>query len=258
MSFFIIFVKTIFIAMSSLRCCVITSNPNEGQLIANYIRRTPMLDCVGSFTAVNQAIQRILTNEVDVLFADTSMPQLGGLELAALLPKGCRLVLMASTPDDAAAAFDVGATDYLIHPVAYERFSRTAARLLAPADFNTPADTAQSIFVKSDYKLMQIPLDDILFIEGLKDYIKIHLVQDQRSVMTLMSMRALEQFLPPHIFMRVHRSFIINLHHLRLIDRGRVVYGPHYIPVSESYRSNLNRYISARTPITDYNPVTSD
>lgn len=109
------------------------------------------------------------------------------------------------------------------------------------------------LMVKSDYKLLQIPLRDILFIEGLKDYVKIYLTQDQRSVMTLMGMRTLEQYLPESMFMRVHRSYMVNLHHIRVIERNRVVFGSHHIPISETYRPAFNDYISRHSvaPIRD-------
>lgn len=235
--------------MSTLRCYIITDDAAASQLMKQYIDRTPMLECAGVFTSAREAFPGIAASEADVVIAGAEMPQLGGLELSRLLPAGCRLVLLSSSPGNAAEVYDAGVADYLLMPVSYERFATCARRLLSAVGSATNAAerSMRSIFVKSDYKVIQVPVDEILFVEGLKDYVKFYLGHDQRSVMSLMSMKTLEAHLPPDMFMRVHRSYIVNLHHIRTIDRGRIVFGPHHIPVGETYRPNLQQYIASRS-----------
>lgn len=236
--------------MSLLRCYIITPDTDTARRLSHYIGHTPMLECAGVFTSPHEAFSGIVAGHADIVFAQDAMPQLGGLELARLLPPRCRMVLLAHTAGNAAEAYDSGAVDYLRSPVSYERFTICAARLLSMGLPYSPAGSApsdRSIFVKSDYKLIQLPLDEILFIEGLKDYVKFYMVQDQRSVMSLMSMKALESYLAADNFMRVHRSYIVNLRHVRVIDRGRIVFGPHYIPVGESYKASLQHFVNTRS-----------
>ncbi len=235
--------------MSTLRCYIITDDAATSQLIEQYIHRTPMMECAGVFTSAREAFPGIAAAGVDVVIAAAEMPQLGGLELSRLLPAGCRLVLLGSHPGNAAEVYDAGVADYLLMPVSYERFALCARRLLAAGSLAAnPSDRGlRSIFVKSDYKVVQLPIDEILFIEGLKDYVKFYLGHDQRSVMSLMSMKSIESYLPPDTFMRVHRSYIVNLHHMRTIDRGRIVFGPHLIPIGETYRPHLQQYIASRS-----------
>lgn len=234
--------------MKKLRCCVIDDEPLANQLITGYVNRTPSLELAGSFSSAQEAVRTVLDGEVDLVFLDIQMPQLNGLEFARIIPPGCRVVFITAFEQYAVQGFKVNALDYLLKPVSYDDFLSSVNRAMQWHDMRRAAaglgDDPRYIMVKTDYKLMQIPLDDILFIEGLKDYVKIYLAQDNRSVMTLMGMRTLEQYLPPSMFMRVHRSYMVNLSRIRLIERNRVIFGTHQVPVSESYRAAFNDYIA--------------
>lgn len=234
--------------MEKLRCCVIDDDPLANRLIAGYVSRTPSLELVGSFGSAQDAVRTVLGGDVDLVFLAIQMPQLNGIEFAKIIPSGCRIIFVTAFEQYAVQAFKVNALDYLLKPVIYDDFLLSVNRALRWQELKRAAerrdDAPRYLMVKSDYKLIQIPLNDILFIEGLKDYVKIYLTQDQRSVMTLMGMNALERYLPVSMFMRVHRSYMVNLSRVRVIERNRVIFGTHQIPISESYRAAFNDYIA--------------
>lgn len=226
---------------------MIDDEPLANSLMTDYVRRTPALELIGSFSSAQDAVKTVLDGKIDLVFLDIHMPQLSGLEFAKIIPPSCRVVFATAFEQYAVEGFRVNALDYLLKPVGYDDFLSSVNRALRWQELKHAAEGRVSepeyLIVKSDYKLLQIPLKDILFIEGLKDYVKIYLTQDQRSVMTLMGLRALEQYLPGSMFMRVHRSYMVNLSHIRVIERNRVVFGNHHIPISDTYRTAFNEYV---------------
>lgn len=243
--------------MKKLRCCVIDDEPLANRLITDYVERTPILELAGSFGSTQDAVKTVLDGKIDLVFLDIQMPQLNGLEFAKIIPADCRIIFTTAFDQYAVQGFKVNALDYLLKPISYDDFLSSVNRAVSWHEMKCAAEGRSTapdyLMVKSDYKLLQIPLRDILFIEGLKDYVKIYLTQDQRSVMTLMGMRTLEQYLPESMFMRIHRSYMVNLHHIRVIERNRVVFGNHHIPISETYRAAFNDYISRHSvsPLRD-------
>ena len=143
----------------------------------------------------------------------------------------------------------MNALDYLLKPISYEDFVGAANKALQWCELNSQAyaeiDRREYIMVKSEYKLVQVPIKDIVYIEGLKDYVKVYLENEQKSIMTLMSMKALEKYLPASKFLRVHRSFIVNTTKIKVVERNRIVFGSQYIPVSESYKQAFNDYVNS-------------
>lgn len=242
--------------MITLRCCVVDDEPLAGQLISSYIERTPYMELVGVFTSAQDAIKTILDEKIDVVFLDIQMPQLNGIEFAKIMPPTCRVILTTAYDCYAIQGFKVNALDYLLKPIDYEEFIVAANKALQWKELNRQADanTANKnfIIVKSEYKLIQIPIANILFVEGLKDYVKIYLDNEQKSVMTLMSMKTLERHLPMDRFLRVHRSFIVNTCKIKIIERNRIVFGNHYIPISESYKQSFAEYINKHSLSTSF------
>lgn len=237
--------------MTTLRAVVIDDEPLAQELLASYIDKTPYLELVGKYSSAQDAIKTILEDKVDVLFLDIHMPQLNGMEFARIVPQHCNIVFTTAYERYALEGFKVGAIDYLMKPVSYEEFISAANKALQRVELRRQAmaqqDKRDCLIVKSDYKLIQIPLDSIEFIEGLKDYVKIHVNYQQQSIISLMGMKALENYLPSDKFLRVHRSYIIGTRHIRQIERNRIIFGNHYIPVSESYRQNFIDYINAHS-----------
>lgn len=237
--------------MITLRACVVDDEPLARDLLAAYIAKTPYMEMAGSFASAQEAIKTILEDNIDVVFLDIQMPQLNGMEFARIMPPHCRVIFTTAYDRYALDGFKVGALDYLMKPVSYEEFIAAANKALQWVELRRQAqannDTKDYLMVKSEYKLVQIPVADILFIEGLKDYVKIFTEGATQSIMTLMSMKALERYLPSDRFLRVHRSFIVNTSKIRTVERNRIVFGNHYIPVSDSYRQAFNAYVSSHT-----------
>lgn len=238
--------------MKKIRTCVIDDEPLAAELIAGYIRRTAFLELEGVYSSAQEAVQSIMKGRVDLVFLDIQMPMLGGLEFARLMPKGVRVVFVTAYSEFALDSFKVGAIDYLLKPVSYEEFVGSATRaasFLCPVteEDNEPSETdSDYLIVKSEYKLQQIRKSDIVYVEGLKDYVKIWLDGSNRSITTLLNMRSLEKSLPSDKFMRVHRSFIVNLDKIETIERNRIIFDGAAVPVSESYRDSFQNWVASR------------
>ena len=241
--------------MNTIRCCVIDDEPLAAQLIASYVERTPFLSLQFVCNSASEAIRRILDGEVDLVFLDIEMPQIGGIEFARIIPSGVRVVFTTAYDRYAVEGFRVNALDYLLKPVSYDEFLASANRALRSFSEHRPAAVPQPrrefLIVKSEYKHVQIRISDIQIVEGLKDYIKIYVEGQQRAILTLMSMKSIEQSLPDDMFMRVHRSFIVNTSRISIIDRNQVTVGTHAVPVSDTYRERFTQYIASLNPDTD-------
>lgn len=235
--------------MKRLRTCVIDDEPLAARLISKYVSDTPFLQLAGTYSSAQEAVRNVISGNIDLVFLDINMPQLNGMEFARIIPRSCRIIFTTAYEQYAVEGFKVNALDYLLKPVSYEEFLTAATKALNAAQTApgcTAADADKSIIVKSEYRLVQIRLRDILYLEGLKDYVKICLDEEPKSVMTLMNMRTLEQELPGDMFMRVHRSYIVNTSKIRVIERNRILFGNVQIPVSDSYKKEFNDYVNAR------------
>lgn len=226
--------------MRPLKCLIADDEPLAVRLLEKYIERTDGIECVASCLSGSEAMQTMRTTHIDVAFLDIQMPDITGLELArAIAGTPTRVVFVTAYRDYAIDGFRVNALDYLLKPVSYDEFTeavrRAAEACTAPIDDDRPAH----LMVRSDYRLVKIPFDRILYVEGLKDYVKFYLDDRDRPLLTQMSLKAVEQALPDDAFMRVHRSFIVGLRHLTAVDRGRVVIGTETIPVGDTYRSRV-------------------
>lgn len=234
--------------MTILKCCVIDDEPLASQLIASYIEKTPFMQLVGVFASAQEAIKTILEDQIDVVFLDIEMPQLNGVEFAKIIPTATRIIFTTAYDRYAIQGFKVNALDYLLKPISYEEFWSAASKAQRWKESQQKSVNVSSqhdyIIVKSEYRLVQIPTADIVFIEGLKDYVKIYTIDEQKSIMTLMNMKTLEESLPAS-FLRVHRSFIVNTNRIKVIERNRIVFGNKYIPISETYKQAFSDYISA-------------
>lgn len=236
--------------MTILKCCVIDDEPLASQLIASYVEKTPFMQLVGTYSSAQEAIRAILEDQIDIVFLDIQMPQLNGLEFAKIIPQHCRVIFTTAYDKYAIQGFKVDALDYLLKPVSYDDFLAAANKaqrwVETVRNCGGNASTRDYIIVKSEYRLIQIPCSDILYIEGLKDYVKIYVNDEQKSIMTLMNMKTLEQSLPASQFMRVHRSFIVNTSKIKIIERNRIVFNNRYIPISDTYKQAFSDYVASR------------
>ncbi|MCX4276408.1 MULTISPECIES: LytTR family DNA-binding domain-containing protein [Muribaculum] len=234
--------------MLTLRCCVVDDEPLAQELVASYIEKTPFMELVGKFSSAQDSVKTILEEDIDVVFLDIHMPQLNGMEFARIVPPTCRIIFTTAYDRYAIEGFKVNALDYLMKPISYEEFVGAANKALQWVELRRRADELDNnkryIIVKSEYKQVQIPIDKIQFIEGLKDYVKIYVEGEKNAILTLTSMKTIERYLPAAEFLRVHRSFIVNTSKISIIERNRIVFGNHYIPVSESYKQAFNDYVA--------------
>lgn len=272
--------------MKKLRCVVVDDEPLAMEMMASYVRKTPYLGLEKAFSNSLEALEFLRSNEVDVAFLDIQMPDLNGLELGNLLAgRPTRIVFVTAYEQYALQGFKVEALDYLLKPVSYADFLRAAERALrwfehagqareasgmetkdeddgksvsGAGDVRQDRGEMDSIFVRADYRWVRIRLEDILFVESVRDYVKIHLDPEGKSrqdtpgapfcVMTLQSMKSMENWFPADKFMRVHRSFLINMDQVAAIEKNRVVFSDgEGVPVSDSYKAVLDEAIQKKT-----------
>ena len=216
---------------------VVDDEPLAAALIRSYVERTPFLHLAGEVHTAEEALDIMAKGNIELVYLDIKMPRLSGMQVARMFPPGVRVVFTTAYSDHAVEGFRVGALDYLLKPVSYEEFLESATRALRDL---TPAESriqpGGHLLVKSEYRLLRIPFGDIEFIEGLKDYVKIYISGEAKAVLSLMSIKSLEDGLPSANFMRVHRSFIVNLDKVRVIERNCIIMLGRAIPISDSYR----------------------
>ncbi len=232
-----------------LKCAIVDDEPLALELLKSYVKKTPVLELNGAYSSAIEAMKMLPDNPVDLLFLDIQMPELNGLEFSHMVPEDTRIVFTTAFGQYALDGYKVNALDYLLKPIGYTDFLQSVNKAVQWFDRkrgtdNEPTDKPDFIYVKSDYKLIQISLKDILYIEGLKDYVKIHLEGENRPILSLTSLKALEEKLPTDRFIRVHRSYIVQKQKIKVIDKARIVFGKEYIPVSESYKQELQNYIN--------------
>lgn len=241
--------------MTKIKCSIVDDEPLAVELLASYVKKIPFMELVGKYSNATDALRGVTDNPVDLLFLDIQMPELNGMELSRMLPETTRIVFTTAFEQYALDGYRINALDYLLKPITYPTFLEACNKALKwftltrqpEAAAEHQAEEAKSIFVKSEYKLLQIQLDDIRYIEGLKDYVKIYTEQSARPILSLMNMKAMEQMLPSSRFMRVHRSFIVSKEKIREIDRGRIVFGDVYIPIGDSYKAAFQAFIASRS-----------
>ena len=239
-----------------IKCAIVDDEPLAVELLASYVKKIPFLELCGKYNNATDALHGIGETPVDLLFLDIQMPELNGLELSKMLPENTRIVFTTAFNQYAVDGFRVNALDYLLKPISYADFMEACNKALQwfqlvqqqsdPRVAATPEEEVKSIFVKSEYKLLQINLDDIRYIEGLKDYVKIYTEQSPHPILSLMNMKSIEQMLPASRFIRVHRSFIVQKSKIREIERNRIVFGDVYIPIGDSYKQAFQDFINAR------------
>ena len=231
-----------------LKCAIVDDEPLALELLASYVKKIPFLELTGKYGNAIESMNGLNDNPVDLIYLDIQMPELNGLEFARMLPERTRVVFTTAFDQYAIDGYRVNALDYLLKPISYVDFLAAANKALQwfnLIDGQTPADEVKSIFVKSDYKLLQIDLDRIKYVEGLKDYVKIYTDDSPRPILSLMNMKAMEQMLPESRFIRVHRSFIVQKGKIREIDR--IVFGDVYIPIGDSYKQAFQDFLKSRS-----------
>jgi two-component system, LytTR family, response regulator len=233
----------------TIHCLIVDDEPLALDLLEGYVEKTPSLLLEGRCNSAFQAMEMFEKTKIDLLFLDIQMPGLNGLDFTRSLKDGPKVIFTTAFEKYALEGFKVDALDYLLKPISYPEFLSAvnkAKRWFDKQEKRTVQETKNSIFVKTEYKLIQIEFSHIQYIEGLKDYVKIYVDGNERPILSLMSMKSLEDNLPEASFMRIHRSYIVNLEKITTIERNRIIFGKNYIPVSENYKEKFQRYISER------------
>ena len=231
-----------------LKTIAIDDEPLALRLVSDYVSKTPFLELVGAFDNPLDAIDFLSTQSADLIFVDIQMPDLTGIEFARSLENAPKIIFTTAYEKYALEGFKLNAIDYLLKPFSYEGFLKAAQKARKQSELEasvlpTIEANSQFLFLKSEYKIRRINFNDILYIEGLKDYIKVYTTGEDKPVLSLNSIKSLEQKLPEDQFMRVHRSFIVNLNKIDTIERSRIIFGKTYIPVSDQYKDKFQEYL---------------
>lgn len=247
----------------NLTCIIVDDEPMARNLLAAYVDKIPNLTLLSAFGNPLEALAYLQETEVDVLFLDVQMSELTGISLLKILKKKPIVILSTAYSEYAVEGYELDVTDYLLKPVTFERFLKAMEK--ASQRINTeraaensempsvkkvtqppaipPSETA-FIFVKDGRKLVKVNLKDICYIEGLKDYVKIHTIN--RNITTLQRLKSLEEMLPEMQFIRVHHSFIVAVQFIESIERERITIGKDLIPVSDTYRKAFQAFIEGQ------------
>ncbi|MXV17540.1 LytR/AlgR family response regulator transcription factor [Hufsiella ginkgonis] len=237
-----------------IRCIVVDDEPLALDILTDYIEKVPFLQLVNATTSAFEALAQVQKGEADLVFLDVQMPELTGIQFLKIINGKCGVILTTAYPQYALESYELDVVDYLLKPIAFDRFYKAVQKVQAqalqpaaapavPAPVPVP-NSHDFIFVKTEHKIQKIYLDDILYIEGLKDYISIFTAAER--VITLQNMKKMEEVLPSHRFIRVHKSYIVSLDKIDSIERSRIQICDKIIPIGDTYRDYFFKLIEGR------------
>ncbi|TRX59111.1 response regulator transcription factor [Fulvivirga sp. M361] len=226
-----------------MKCIAIDDEPLALTVLRDYIKRVPYLTLAATFENPFEALQKIHTSEVDIIFIDINMPGLSGLEFIKSLNKSPHVIFTTAYSEYAVEGFELDATDYLLKPFSFERFLKAINKVnketTVRASGTIQPQTLDFIFVHSEHHIIKISLEDICYIEGYKEYVKIH-TADAKPILTIKSLKSLTEQLNSEHFVRIHKSYIINISKIQDIRSGKVKIKDRYIPIGDSYKDVFN------------------
>lgn len=238
--------------MKPLRCFVVDDEPLAVRMLENYIARTPFLALAASFTDPVQALSEIRSVMPELVFLDIQMPDLSGMELSRMVPEGTRIIFTTAFKQYAFESYEVSALDFLLKPIRYQKFLEAAEKArewfsMKEAATVKPEETA-SVFLKVDGALRKVEFSDILFVEGMKDYVMVYLSSQRQPLVTHLTMKAMEEMLPSGRFMRIHRSHIVALDKVTSVSAtGDVKVGERLLHVSDAYKEAFDTYLKGHS-----------
>ena len=236
-----------------IRCLVVDDEPLALDILEDYIAKVPFLQLVKTTTSAIEGLSLVQNNGIDLVFLDVQMPELTGLQFLKIMNGKCDVILTTAYSEYALEGYELDVIDYLLKPIAFDRFYKAAQKVFQQKQNSTPLplpDTLSTntphnfIFVKTEHKIQKIYLDDILYIEGLKDYISIFTKSER--IITLQNMKKMEDVLPSGTFVRVHKSYIVALDKIDSIERSRIQIGDKIIPVGDTYREYFFKLVDNR------------
>nr|WP_294896878.1 LytTR family DNA-binding domain-containing protein [uncultured Pedobacter sp.] len=237
-----------------IKCLIVDDEPLALDILEDYISKIPFLTLHKRLQNPIEALTLVQQEKIDLVFLDVQMPELTGIQFLKIANDKCKVILTTAYPEYALEGYEHNVVDYLLKPIAFDRFYKAAQKVQdllcnvpsQPTPLAEIAPTNNSfshdfIFVKTEYKIQKIYLDDILFIEGLKDYISIYTKTER--IITLQSMKKIDEALPTHSFVRVHKSYIVALDKIESIERSRIIIGDKLIPIGDTHRDNFFKMI---------------
>ena len=237
--------------MKTLRCIIVDYEPLAVKMLEAYVARTPQLQLVASFNDPVEALSAIRSQAPELVFLDIQMPDLDGMELSRMLPADTRVIFTTAFKQYAFESYEVSALDFLLKPIRYQKFLEAVQKaqewfaLKDAAAAQAPSEKT-ALFLKVEGVLRKVELADILYVEGMKDYVMFHLASSREPLVTHMTMKAVEELLPPQSFMRIHRSYIVALSHISSVSAGGdLKVGPALLHVSDAYREAFDAYLAA-------------
>ena len=230
----------------NISCIIVDDEPLAVKLLESFVAKTPELTLLGSFTDSVEAINAIKEQNPKLLFLDIQMPDLNGMELSHMLPESTKVIFTTAFKEYAFESYEVSAIDFLLKPIRYNKFIAAVEKARRTISYTATANSNKtSMFIRVDGELRQISFDSILFVEGMKDYVRFHLEGERIPLTTHMTMKAVEDVLPTETFMRINRSYIVRLDKIRTVDRNLCVYiGEEVIRVTDAYREAFESYVS--------------
>ena len=238
-----------------IRCLVVDDEPLALNILEDYISKMPFLQLVKATTNPIEALTLVQQGDADLVFLDVQMPELTGIQFLRIANGKAKVILTTAYPQYALEGYELDVVDYLLKPIAFDRFFKAVQKaqgILQPAA--KPAIVAEPaakddfsndfIFVKTEHKIQKVYLHDILFIEGLKDYISIFTSAER--IITLQNMKKMEDALPPRHFIRVHKSYIVSINKIDSIERSRIFIGDKVIPVGDTYREDFFKIVDGK------------
>ncbi len=237
-----------------LNCVIIDDEPLALELLESYVKKTDCLNLIGKYNNPLSALETINQKQIDILFLDVQMPEVNGIAFSKMINPTTRIIFTTAFTQYATDSYRVNALDYLLKPYSYNDFLESVNKALSWFKLfknnresiieNEEKTDGNYMYVKSEYKYIRIDLDSILYIEGVKDYVKIVLEGNDKPILSLASMKSLEEKLPREKFIRVHRSFIVQKNKIKVIDRARIIFGNTYIPITESYKHEWQNFLN--------------
>lgn len=232
-----------------IRCLVVDDEPLALDIIEDYISKIPFLTLVKTTTSAFEGLELVQSGAIDLVFLDVQMPELTGIQFVKIINGKCDVILTTAYSQYALDGYELDVVDYLLKPIAFDRFYKAAQKVvqnsnnanIAVQESPVAQKTHDFIFVKTEHKIQKIYLDDILYIEGLKDYISIFTKAER--IITLQNMKKMEESLPSKSFVRVHKSYIIALAKIESIERSRIQIGEKIIPIGDTYRDFFYKQI---------------
>jgi DNA-binding LytR/AlgR family response regulator len=240
-----------------LTCIIVDDEPLAVKLMESFVAKTPDLKLQGSFTDSVEAINAVKEQKPNLLFLDIQMPDLNGMELAHMIPAETRVVFTTAFKEYAFESYEVSALDFLLKPIRYNKFMVAVekakewfAKSESPVSQHPSPITnhPSAIFVRVDGELRNITISDIIYVNGMKDYVMFYLDSEPKPLITHLTMKAVEEMLPPEKFLRVHRSYIIAVDKIRKVDRNDCIYiGNEIIHVPDGYQDAFHKFLGTRT-----------